>query len=160
MAIFWVTKSIVQLPFSRLVDKYDDLYDIRWLLIGTVLVIMAPVIYLFAPSIGYIYFAQFINGVGSGLAYPAWLGLWSTHLDKHKESFEWSFYSTCSGLIGAVAAIVGSHVAQQFGFTYTLIGVIVLASFGVIAILYLYYFHKHVQQTKRKKRRKRKRIAH
>jgi DHA1 family quinolone resistance protein-like MFS transporter len=137
IGIFLITKSLVQLPFSRKIDNCDDQFDIRWLLIGDVLVVLAPVIYLFSGSIGWIFFAQFINGVGAGLAYPAWLGLWSTHLDKKRESFEWSFYSTVTGLVAAVAAVIGAYIANTYGFEYTFVGVIVLSLFGVGSILYL-----------------------
>ena len=90
--IFLITKSIVQLPFSRYVDRHDQ--KVRWLITGTFLIAAVPFIYFFADNVKYIYFAQIVHGLGSGLAYPTWLGLWSTHLDKKHESYEWSMYST------------------------------------------------------------------
>ena len=71
--IFLVTKSVVQLPFSRYVDGHDD--KIRWLIIGTFLIALVPFIYILANDIKYIYFAQLLHGLGSGLAFPTWLGL-------------------------------------------------------------------------------------
>ncbi len=115
--LFLITKCIIQLPFSRYVDSHED--KVKWLIAGTFLIALVPFIYILSPSINYIYIAQIIHGIGSGLAYPTWLGLWSTHLDKRHESFEWSLYSTLTGLGTAVTAALGAAVAQFIGFAYT-----------------------------------------
>lgn len=124
--LFLITKNIVQLPFSRYVDKHDD--KVTWLIVGTFLITITPFIYLSAKDIMHIYFAQFIHGIGCGLAYPTWLGLWSTHLDKKHESFEWSLYSTYTGAGVAITASVGAAIAQYIGFraTFCLVGLMSL----------------------------------
>ncbi len=116
-ALFLVTRSIVQLPFSKYVDNHDD--KVKWLIIGTLLISTVPFLYIFTSHIKYIYLAQIIHGVGTGLAFPTWLGLWSTHLDKKHESFEWSLYSTTTGIGVAITATIGSAIAQFVGFEYT-----------------------------------------
>lgn len=125
-SIFWITKCLIQLPFSRYVDAHDD--KIKWLIIGTLLVSAVPFIYIFATDIKSIYIAQFIYGIGSGLAFPTWLGLWSTHLDKKHESFEWSLYSTLTGVGTAITATIGATIANFAGFQYTfmLVGLMTL----------------------------------
>lgn len=136
-AIFLVTKSLVQLPFSKHVDANDDLNDIKWLIIGTVLVALVPFLYIFATNIYWIYLAELIYGIGSGLAYPSWLGLWSTHLDRRRESFEWSLYSTTVGVGTAVAAAVGGAIAQYVGFIATFVIVGILSLVGCFILIYL-----------------------
>ena len=71
--IFIVTKIIIQLPFSRYVDNHRD--KVKWLIIGTFIIALVPFIYMFATNITHIYIAQIVEGIGSGLAYPTWLGL-------------------------------------------------------------------------------------
>jgi MFS family permease len=132
-AIFLVTKSLIQLPFSRYVDKHGK--KLQWLIFGTALICVVPFIYIFASDINLIYVAQFIYGIGSGLAYPTWLGLWSTNLDKRHESFEWSLYSTLSGLGTAVAATIGAAIAQFVGYKYTFVIVGVMALVGCLVLL-------------------------
>ena len=63
---------------------------------------------------------------GSGFAYASWLGLWSTHLDKKRESFEWCLYSTFVGIGTAVSAAVGGILAEYIGFrlTFAVVGAI------------------------------------
>jgi len=147
-AIFLITKSLVQLPFSRHVDKYDDLNDLKWLIIGTVMIASIPFLYIFAPNIYWIYAAEFIYGIGSGFAYPTWLGLWSTHLDKKRESYEWSLYSTLVGVGSAVAAAIGAAVAQYVGYisTFVLVGIMSLA--GCTALLMLRIKEKKIRKNK------------
>src|SRR3989339_596811 len=56
-AIFLITKSLIQLPFSRYVDSHDD--KLRWLIIGTATIATVPFIYVFTHHIYYMYLAQF-----------------------------------------------------------------------------------------------------
>lgn len=142
ISIFMITKSVVQLPFSREIDTKDDAFDLRWLIVGNVLVIAAPVVYLFATSIWHVFVAQLILGIGAGLAYPAWLGIWDTHLDTDKESFEWSLYSTITGIAGAITAALGAFIADAYGFRTIFILVIFFSVVGVSSLMYLYSFHR------------------
>lgn len=126
--LFLITKCAVQLPFSKYVDNHKD--KVKWLIIGTFLIAIVPFIYIFAKDVTFIYLAQVLHGFGSGLVYPTWLGLWSTHLDKKHESFEWSLYSTLTGLGIAFTAIIGATIAEFVGFVYTFafVGVMSLIS--------------------------------
>ena len=130
-SIFMVTKGVIQLPFSRHVDTHDDNNDLMWLIIGTILIACVPFIYILAQSIFHIYIAQLLYGIGSGLAFPTWLGLWSTHLDKKSESFEWSLYSTSVAIGTSVSAAIGAAIAEFIGFEFTFIfvGIIRLQAF-------------------------------
>jgi DHA1 family quinolone resistance protein-like MFS transporter len=133
--IFVITKSMVQLPFSKYVDKHDD--KLKWLIIGLFITSTVPFLYIFATNIKMIYIAQIIYGVGSGLAFPTWLGLWSRNLDKKQESFEWSLYSTLVGLGTAVTAAIGGAIAQFIGFNTTFIIVGILSIIGSLILFKL-----------------------
>lgn len=133
--IFLITKCAVQLPFSRYVDNHDD--RIKWLILGTFLVALVPVLYLFSSNIHHIYLAQFLHGIGSGLAFPTWLGIWSLNLDKGHESFEWSLYSTMVGVGAAISAAVGASIAEFFGFRYTFIFVGLMSLVGCAILFFL-----------------------
>lgn len=126
--LFLLVKSLVQLPFSRGVDKMADKTRMRWLILGTLLIALVPFVYILAANIFHVYVAQILHGAGSGLAYSAWLGIWSTHLDKKRESYEWSLYSTLVGIGTALSALVGGFVAQFIGFrlTFALVGLMAL----------------------------------
>jgi len=125
--LFILTKCAVQLPFSRYVDNHDN--KLKWLIIGTFIISITPFIYIFANHIYLIYIAQILHGIGSGLAYPTWLGLWTVNLDKKHESFEWSLYSSFTGIGTALTAAIGAIIAQVLGFRYT------FALTGLIALV-------------------------
>ncbi len=143
--IYLVTKSIIQLPFAKYIDKHES--KIRWLIIGTFLSVIVPILYIFAKHITIIYIAQFIQGVGSGLAYPTWLGLWSANLNIKKRSFEWSIYSTLTSLGTAGAASVGSGLAEFIGFNFTFIVVSLMSLIGCLVLLGLEQKEKQKQET-------------
>lgn len=132
--VFLLVKSAIQLPFSKYVDSHSYKERLRWLIIGTFLVSIVPFIYIFSNHMYWIFLAQAIHGLGSGLAYPTWLGLWSTHLDKKKESFEWSLYSTMTGLGTALTAAIGAAMAQFIGFNFTFLFVGILSLIGCMML--------------------------
>lgn len=133
--LFLGVKCLVQLPFSKWVDKHD--HKVKWLVRGAFLVACTPLLYMVADNIWWFYAASVVQGIGSGLVYPTWLGLFSTHLDKHSESFEWSLYSTLTGLGTAATATVGAAMAQMFGFTMTFLFTACLAFIGCGILLQL-----------------------
>lgn len=133
--IFLVTKSLVQLPFGRYIDSHTR--KTRWLMIGTMLMAGVPVLYLSADSIYHIYLAEAIYGLGSGLAYPTWLGLWSTNMDKGRESFQWSIYSTSTGLGTAATGTLGAAIASVLGFKATFVFAGLMCLLGCATLLVL-----------------------
>ncbi len=132
-ALFLFTKSMVQLPFGHYVDKQSS--KSKWLILGTLLMAAVPIIYVSASSIYHIYLAEMIYGLGSGLAYPTWLGLWSANLDKGRESFQWSVYSTSTGLGTAATGAGGAALASQAGFFATFIVAGLLCLLGCLALI-------------------------
>lgn len=133
--LFLITKSGIQLPFSRYVDRSED--KVKWLMVGTFIISLVPFVYIFSDHIYYIYAAEILHGIGSGLAYPTWLGLWSVHLDKKQESFEWSLYSTGISVGTAITAAIGAVLAEFVGFTVTflVVGLMSLAGCGILFFL-------------------------
>jgi len=133
--LFLVTKSVLQLPFSRYVDSHDE--KVKWLIVGTFLIAVVPFLYIYATDVKFIYLAEFIHGIGSGLAYPTWIGLWSMNLDKKHESFEWSVYSTFVGIGVAASAAIGAAIAYFVGFAFTFIFVGIMALIGCFVLFWL-----------------------
>lgn len=131
--LFMITKCIIQLPFSKYVDSHDD--KVKWLIIGMFLIAFVPFIYYFATDIKLIFLGQFIHGIGAGFAFPTWLGLWSTNLEKKRESYEWSLYSTVTGIGTALTAVIGATIAQFLGFKYTFIIVWIMCLIGCVILL-------------------------
>jgi MFS family permease len=133
--IFLLTKSLVQLPFGKYIDSHGK--KVKWLIMGTMLMAAVPVLYLTADSIYKVYLAELIYGLGSGVAYPTWLGLWSRNLDEGSESFQWSIYSTSTGIGTAATGTIGAATASIAGFTITFVLAGLLCLLGCITLLVL-----------------------
>jgi DHA1 family quinolone resistance protein-like MFS transporter len=133
--IFLLTKSMVQLPFGKYIDDHGK--KKRWLILGTLLMASVPILYVTADSIYKIYLAELIYGLGSGLAYPTWLGLWSRNLDQGRESFQWSVYSTSTGIGTAATGTIGAVTASIAGFTTTFLLAGLLCLLGCVTLFVL-----------------------
>jgi MFS family permease len=133
--IFLLTKSMVQLPFGKYIDDHSK--KKRWLILGTLLMASVPILYVTADSIYKVYLAELIYGLGSGLAYPTWLGLWSRNLDQGRESFQWSVYSTSTGIGTAATGTIGAVMASIAGFTTTFLLAGLLCLLGCVTLFVL-----------------------
>ena len=127
--IYLFVKAIIQLPFSRYTDSHPHLQR-NLLVVGTILMCASSLLYIPATHISTIYLAQFLRGLGAGLAYPCWLSLWSLHLDKHHEGYEWSLYNTVASIGTAVAAAIGGSMVEYIGFKDTFIVVSIITLIG------------------------------
>ena len=133
--IFFLVKSITQIPLSIYIDSRKSKLGCLWL--GTVLIVAVPFIYAFSTHVKFIYIAEAVYGFGAAMAYPAWFALFTRYIDKKHTSFEWSVWSTGVGLGTALTAYLGAIVAKNFGFDplFYAVGFVSLA--GMIALLFL-----------------------
>lgn len=130
-AIYWIVKSIFQLPISRWLDRTDGERDEFWaLFVSYLLSALVPIIYFFSSLPSHIYLAQGLLGFLFAWAVPAWYSLFTRHLDKFRISFEWSLYSVVSvGISTALAAAGAGLLVDRFGFRI----IFILASAIIIA---------------------------
>lgn len=140
--IFFITKSVTQLPFSIYIDTKRK--KLGFLILGTFFIASTPFIYSFAPSIGFIYAAQVLYGLGAALAYPTWYSLFITNTNKKHKGLEWSIWSTSVGLGAALAAYSGARLANLLGFRSLFFIVGILA---VLGMLVLFFIGKHMLKT-------------
>lgn len=133
--IFFLVKSIVQLPLSIYLDKKRS--KLGFLLVGTLLVVLVPFAYAFSPSISFIFAAQVIYALGAAMAYPAWFSLFTMYLDKKHRGLEWSLWSTGVGLGTALTAYLGAIVAKNLGFKTLFFMVGIVSLIGMIVLLFL-----------------------
>ncbi|MEM3091223.1 MAG: MFS transporter [Candidatus Pacearchaeota archaeon] len=134
--IFLVVKSVVQLPLSRFfIDK--EKHKTHSLLLGTLLIITVPFIYLSAKHVNIIFLAQIIYGLGAAMAYPAWFTLFTNYLDKKHKGFEYTLWATGVGIGGALSAYLGAKLADLFGFQilFFIVGIVAFIGFFLLIIL-------------------------
>lgn len=138
-AIVQICKIIVELPLARILDRnhgeYDDFIS---LIVGSTLVAIVPFAYLFAHSIIHIYIIQALYGVGIAFIIPPWYAIFSRHIDKMHESFEWTLDSVSIGLAAAGAAALGGFIAQRYGFNLVFILGGIFAVFGGLMQIFIF----------------------
>ncbi len=139
VAIFWIVKSLAQLPIARWLDRTDGETDDFWaLFFGYLGASGVPMIYFFATDIWHVYAAQAWFGFCMAWAVPAWFSIFTRHLDKFRIGFEWSLYSVFSvGAATAISGVLGGFLVDRFGFRviFVIAGVLMFAAtLGLLTI--------------------------
>ncbi|MFH1046854.1 MAG: MFS transporter [Patescibacteria group bacterium] len=117
-ATFWIVKSIVQIPVSLYADSHKgEGDDFSMMIVGFVIAALVPFFYyLFVTQAWQVYLMEIISGIGYGLSVPTYLAMFTRHIDRQKENFEWTLHSNAVGLGYAAAAAIGGLIAERFGF--------------------------------------------
>jgi MFS family permease len=142
IGIYWLSKSLLQIPIAHFLDKKagekDDYYA---LIFGTLLASFVPLGFIFATLPWHIYLLQFIHALGMAFAIPSWAGIFTRHIEKGREAFCWSLDSSALGIGAGVAGIVGGTIAKTFGFLPLFLGVAIL---GIISALLIFFIKKEI----------------
>lgn len=134
-AIYWVVKSIIQLPIAKYLDKNDgEKDDYLFMVLGIFISGFVPFIYLVSSVPWHIYLAQIVYAIGMAIAVPAWMAIFTRHIDKGKEAYEWSLYSTAlgfgvgifSGIGGLAVGVIGFKIIYIFVGVFTIISAMLL----------------------------------
>lgn len=132
---YWATKSVLQIPIGRHLDKNHGEIDDFWFMVaGTFVAGFIPIGYLFASSPWHIYVLQVVYAVGMSMVFPSWLAIFTRHIDKGKEALEWGMESTFLGAGAGIAGGVGGVLASAFGFRVVFI---LVSGFTFLAVMLL-----------------------
>lgn len=138
-AIYWVVKSILQLPIARWIDKnHGELDDYYSLLIGLAITTSGVFLFFFARELWHVYLIQVLIGTGDAFVVPPLYAIFIRHIDRNSEGFEWALQSSFS--FGAGSAIGGTLSGLLVGFLgirtlFLINGILMLL--GLIILLYL-----------------------
>lgn len=136
--IFLMTHGILQVTFSYFFNPKDRLWML-WL--GTGIIALVPIGYIFSTHIWHLFLAEFAYGIGAAFAYPSWSSLFTANLEKGKRGFQWSIYSSGLGIGTAITAAVGGFIAEKLSFKV----VFGLTSFlAIIGLMILFRLERKV----------------
>ncbi|KKR37793.1 hypothetical protein A2361_00270 [Candidatus Woesebacteria bacterium RIFOXYB1_FULL_40_26] len=143
--VYFLTKSIVQIPIARFIDAKRGEWDDYWVMIaGALIISISAFLYIFVQYPWQVIAVQIVYGLGGALAYPAWLAIFTRHVDTHREGFEWSFYYTATDLGSALTGGLGGLLAAAYG--YNMVFVIV----GISSLLGTAFLAGIVRDIKRR----------
>jgi len=140
VALYAITKSIIQVPLARRIDKQigerDDFYV---LITGAVIGIVYAFGFIFIKLQWHLYLLSIISGVGGACLMAAYYGIFARHTDKGSEGFEWSLFSVGGLTISAaIGGAIGGVFADAFGFKVLFLTAGFLNIIATILLLFLY----------------------
>lgn len=125
-AIYWIVQSLVVIPFGRYLDKnHGEKDDVWFIVFGNILAALAVLGYIFSSLPWHIYICQIIYAIGMGMNIPGYTAIFTRHIDKGSEAFDWSVRSALIGFGSGIAGASGGIIANYFGFNVLFVGVIV-----------------------------------
>jgi len=133
---YWITKSLLEIPIGQFLDKHHGEKDDLWfMIIGTFLTALVPIGYIFSSLPWHIYLFQMLHALGMAMALPSWLAIFTRHIDKGREAFEWSISTTSIGAGAGIAGGLGGVMAGMFGFKLLFVFVSVFTVIAAILLL-------------------------
>ncbi len=157
LSIALFTKGLFQILVGRFDDEErGNRRELYTLTVGSILISLTPLGYLFAQSSLHVYLTQFLYGIGMALSYPSWRVMFTRYLRHDKEGYEWSLYDTIVSLVTAGAAAMGAVIAEQYSFNFLFISVAALSLVGTAFIVHMFReeFTTLGQDTKKARRRR------
>lgn len=125
-AIYWIVQSLVVIPLGMFLDKnHGEKDDILFIILGNILAALAVFGYIFSYYPWHIYLCQIIYAIGMGMNIPGYTAIFTRHIDKGREAFDWSVRSALIGFGSGVAGASGGIIANCFGFNVLFASVIV-----------------------------------
>lgn len=153
ITIYWITKSVIQLFIARVIDRnHGEVDDFYFMIAGGVLNALWVSLYFFAADIAHVYFLQFLIGTADAMIIPPFYAIFTRHIDKGKEAFEWALFSSFSiGAGSAFGAIMGGLIGSALGFraVFPMVGVLTFVAAVMLMFLKPYILPKVPQTSPR-----------
>ena len=140
--IYWIVKSFLQIPIGNYLDKNHGEKDDFWFMVfGTFLTGLTPFGYLISSLPWHIYVFQVLHAIGMAMVVPSWSAIFTRHIDRGQEAFEWGVESTSLGFGAGIAGAIGGILVALFGFNviFILVGI-----FNTVSVFLLLLIHKEI----------------
>jgi hypothetical protein len=133
---YWIPKSFFEIPIAIYLDKHHGEKDDFWFMIfGNFIVALVPIGYIFSSVPWHIYLLQVIYAIGMAMAIPSWLAIFTRHIDKGKEAFEWGMETSSIGTGAGIAGGLSGILVAMLGFKMLFIFVSGFTIFSTILLL-------------------------
>lgn len=133
---YWIPKSFFEIPIAIYLDKNHGEKDDFWFtFIGLLIISLVPIGYLFAFAPWQIYLFQVIYAAGMAMALPSWLAIFTRHVDKGKEAFEWGMETSSIGTGAGIAGGLSGILVAALGFRILFLFVSGLTIFAALLLL-------------------------
>lgn len=115
-SIYLTTRVVFELISGQYLVKTTDRKKLAVASIGVLLTSLALFSLAFSNSLMSLFISYAIGGMGIGIGAPAKNALFSIHIDKNKETTEWSIADGVTFICMALATALGGFIVAQYGF--------------------------------------------
>ncbi len=134
-AIYWILKSIIQIPVAIAIDRTaSERDDYLVLVVSLMLAGLTSFSYILVHTVWQLYLVEVLHAVSFALYIPAWNGIFTRHLDPEHRALEFALDSGAVGVATGIAGLLGSIMMQAFGFQVIFIITAVLSFAAAIII--------------------------
>ena len=139
---YWIPKSFFEIPIAIYLDKNPGEKDDFWFMIaGFVIIALVPIGYIFSSAPWQIYLLQVIYAAGMAMALPSWMAIFTRHIDKGKEAFEWGMETSVIGTGAGIAGGLSGILVAMLGFKVLFVFV---SGFTILSTILLLFIKNHV----------------
>lgn len=136
-ALYWILKSIIQIPVALAIDRTpSEKDDYLILVISLMLGGLTAFSFILVREVWQLYLVEALHAVSFGLYIPAWSGIFARHLDKSHRALEFSLDSAAVGVAMGITGLIGGVIVQNFGFVAIFFIASLLCFISAIIIFY------------------------
>ena len=142
-AIYLLSKGIFGWLYLNYIDHNLSHYRAHGgIIVGSLIITVIPLTYLFTSSITQIFLIQITAGLGFGLIKPAMMFLhYELTKQEYKSTIKKIYHTTSIFCLAAMAAL-GGFIAYQYGFDVLFVIMTVLGSIGFLISCALPFEHR------------------
>ncbi len=134
-AIYWILKSIIQIPVAIAIDRtVSERDDYLVLVVSLMLAGLTSFSYVLVHTVWQLYLVEVLHAISFALYIPAWNGIFTRHLDPDHRALEFALDSGAVGIATGIAGLLGSIVMQAFGFQVIFVTTAILSFISAIII--------------------------
>ncbi len=115
-SVYLISRVIMELLVGRFLTRKTNRQKLLIAIAGILLISFSYIGFSFSEDITSLFIFYGLTGIGIGIASPAKNALFSIHLDKNKESSEWSIADATTFICVALATAFGGFFVHEFGF--------------------------------------------
>lgn len=135
-ALYWILKSVVQIPIANYLDRNPGEKDDFFALVGGLLLAgFSALMFVLIDKTWELYVVQILHALAFALYVPSWSSLFSRHLDKDRVSFDWSLDSTVAGIAAGVSGFLAGIIANTWGFEAVFVSAGVFSLIAALALI-------------------------
>ncbi|HUC01388.1 MAG TPA: MFS transporter [Candidatus Paceibacterota bacterium] len=135
-AIYWIIRSVAQIPIANMLDRIPGEHDDFMALIGGLMLVgISAIAMCWVTQIWELYAIHAVQAVAFALYYASWPTIYSRHLDKDSISLDWSLDSAVSGIGAGVTGFLGGVIAGTLGYDVVFVGAGIMAFIAAFVLL-------------------------